>query len=422
MELDEIKRYQLIIGIVFGIFCILYLILVFAFNIESEVLKYRFENANDVFNGLVPDIEYPPFALLFFLPPRLFSADPFGYNIGYVVEVLIFFIIGLILTSKLAEKFGKDQKKAMLLYAVLMMLMFEFVVDRYDIFPVVLTLLSFYCFITKRYFWAMVILSIATMTKVYPALLFPIYLIPMIMEKKWIETIKMVVTFAVVSIVILVTAYLLNPEMISFFVDYHVDRPLHIESVAASLIYPFSMLGITDVWIEFGFGSDNLLGAWPDAVAPFLLPITAILILIAYVVYAYIFKRTDDCRRHAVCLGTAMLFVIVVFIVFGKVFSSQYLIWIIPLIIFLLMENITDTEKKKLLYLTIAAIVLTQVNFAYNIGYLGGGANINDLGMMVLLARNVIMLVFTYYVARIVYDRYFAKTRINEHQPSQSNE
>ena len=35
--------------------------------------------------------------------------------------------------------------------------------------------------------------------------------------------------------------------------------------------------------------------------------------------------------------------------------------------------------------------ILTQLEFAYNVGYLGGGASINDLGMFVILVRNLLV-------------------------------
>ena len=70
-------------------------------------------------------------------------------------------------------------------------------------------------------------------------------------------------------------------------------------------------------------------------------------------------------------------------------FSSQYLIWAIAPIAFVVASRDTGFERR-LLWLSALVLVLTQANFAYNAGYLGGGENINDLGMMVILARNVL--------------------------------
>jgi len=412
MEMDSVKRYRLILWALFGIACAVYLIIVDISGIETEVMRDRFVNADTLFNGEVAVTEYPPFALVFMIIPRLFASTPFSYNVAYVIEVFVFFMIGLIFISKLAARFGKDEKKAMLAYSVLMLLMFEFVVDRYDIFPVVITLISFYCFTTKRYAWAFALLSIATLTKLYPAVLFPIYLIPFLMDKKWMDALKGTAVFVITALAVVIPVVLVEPDMITHFLEYHADRPLHIESTAASFIYPFAMLGMTDVWIieaKYSFGSDNLLGAWPDAVAPLLSPLMVMLIVISYVMFAHLYKKNENQEERNILLGIAILIVLMIFMIFGKVFSSQYLMWIIPPIVFMFMTSISEKEKKAILIMTILVILVTQLNFAYNIGYLGGGANINDLGMMIILLRNILMIAFLYITVKVVFDRFFRK-------------
>jgi len=411
MEMDSVKRYRMILWALFGIACAVYLVIIDISGIDTEVMRDRFRNADELFNGEAVVTEYPPFALVFMFIPRFFASTPFTYNIAYVVEVFIFFMIGLIFISKLAARFNKDEKKAMLAYSVLMLLMFQFVVDRYDIFPVVITLISFYCFTTKRYVWAFALLSIATLTKLYPAVLFPVFLIPFLMDRKWMDVLKGTAVFVITALAIVVPILLIEPDMIMNFLEYHADRPLHIESTAASFIYPFAMIGMTDVWIEYSFGSDNLLGAWPDAIAPLLSPLMVLLIFISYAMFTYLYKKNEDQGERDLLLGIAILVALMIFMIFGKVFSSQYIMWIIPPIGFMFMVSISEKEKKNILVLAVLAIIVTQINFAYNIGYLGGGANINDIGMMILLLRNVLMIIFLYITVKIVYGRFYASKK-----------
>ena len=54
-----------------------------------------------------------------------------------------------------------------------------------------------------------------------------------------------------------------------------------------------------------------------------------------------------------------------------------------------MIRDVPGKVRKRMGWRTVLTLVLTQLNFAYNIGYLGGGENINDLGMMVILARNI---------------------------------
>ena len=70
----------------------------------------------------------------------------------------------------------------------------------------------------------------------------------------------------------------------------------------------------------------------------------------------------------------------------------------------MMMMPISPTSKRYILAMTVAAIILAQLNFAVNIGISGGGANITDAGMMIVLARNVLLFVLFAYIIRISMD------------------
>ena len=406
MEMDSIKKYQLILTTLFAIACIVYLVVIYAFDVATEIMKYRFVDADALFNGIPMDTECPPFAIFFIAIPRIFSADPFGYNVGYIVLVFVFFIIGLHFVNLLTKFYQKDQKKMMLIYTVLMLILFEFVVDRYDVFAIVLTLIAVYFFVTKKYVWAFVILSLGMMTKLYPAILFPIFLTPLIINKDWKNALTGIVAFVVVALAVVGVVLLIDSGTISYFISYHSDRPLQIESVAASFIYPFKMLGLTDAWIDNGFGSDNLSGPLPDAVASVLTPLMLILILFTYPIFIFLYKKVKGAGTRNVFFGAAIVFIILLFIIVGKVFSAQYLLWIIAPMIFIFLTDIDTKTKHNLFWLTVIIFIMTQINFAYSIGYLGGGSNIDDFGMMIVLARNILTIILLYFIGRVVYDRY----------------
>ena len=407
-DLDVFQRYRLRLIIAFAIACIGFLIAVFALGLETEVIRDRYwKDVEPLFNGQIPIMEYPPFALVFMAVPRLFGWTPEAYEVCYVIEVFVFMVIGLIYTDKLAIHFGKDRKNCMLVYSVLMVLLLEFVTDRYDIFPAVLTLISFYCFVKSRYAWAFVLIAIGTMTKLYPAMLFPIYWLLFVAKGEWKEAWKGTAVFAIAILAIVVPVMIVEPDMIWNFLNYHSDRPLQIESVAASLIYPFSMFGLIKVSITNAadpgsFGSDNLIGDVPDAVAGILTPLMVICVLAVCFYFAYVYSKADEDGRLKV-LGYAVAGVMMVFMIVGKVFSAQYLIWVVCPIVFLMMFE-KDMFKGILFKVTAAAFIMTQANFVYNVGVLHGGSNINDLGMMIILVRNILALMMLYLIVRGMYD------------------
>ena len=396
-QLDEYQRFALRLAICYAVACIGFLIAVFALDLYTEVINDRFEdNVQPLFNGEPWKMEYPPFALVFMVIPRLFGWIAETYEIFYVIEVFVFMVIGLIYTDKLAEHFGKDRKRSMLAYSVLMVLLLEFVTDRYDIFPAVLTLMSFYYFVKSRYAWAFILIAVGMMTKLYPALLFPIYWLLFAVKGEWKEAWKGTAVFIITSLAIIIPVMIIDMDMITYFLEYHADRPLQVESVAASLIYPFAMMGLTTVSITNAadpgsFGSDNLIGPVPDAVVGFLTPLMVICVLAICFFFAYVYRNADEEGRLKV-MGFAIAGVIMAFMIFGKVFSAQYLIWVICPIVFLMMWE-KDMFKGALFKVTVAAFIMTQADFVYNIGILHGGSNINDFGMMIILVRNILAVV-----------------------------
>jgi len=244
------------------------------------------------------------------------------------------------------------------------------------------------------------------MTKLYPAMLFPIYWLLFAAKGEWKEAWKGTAVFAIAILAIVVPVMIIEPDMIWNFLNYHSDRPLQIESVAASLIYPFSMFGLINVAITNAadpgsFGSDNLIGDVPDAVAGILTPLMVICVLAVCFYFAYVYHKADEDGRLKV-LGYAVAGVMMVFMIVGKVFSAQYLIWVVCPIVFLMMFE-TDMFKGALFKVTAAAFIMTQINFVYNVGILHGGSNINDFGMMIILVRNILAIVMLYLIVRGMY-------------------
>ena len=414
LQLDDYGKYRMRLIAAYAVACIGFLIAIFALNLETEVIRDRYwKDVEPLFNGEIPIIEYPPFSLVFMAIPRLFGWTPEAYEVCYVIEVFIFMVIGLIYTDKLAEHFGKNRKNAMLAYSVLTVLLLEFVTDRYDIFPAVLTLMSIYYFVKSRYAWAFILIAIGLMTKLYPAMLFPIYFLIFAAKKEWNEAFKWTLVFIAANLAIIIPVLIIEPDMIWNFLNYHSDRPLQIESLAASLIYPLSMFGLISVKITSAmlpdgtldpdnFGSDNLVGTVPDAVAGILSPIMVMGVLAVCFFFLYVYLKAEE-ENKVKLLGMAIAGVIMTFILLGKVFSSQYLIWAIsPIVLILMFEE--DMFKSPLFKFTAAAFIMTQVEFVYNIGILGGGSNINDFGMIIILIRNILTVVMLYLIVRGMYD------------------
>lgn len=399
-ELDRVKRMEILYIVLLAIAFIGYTIAIYVLDIETEVMRDRFPDADQLFNGEIPITEYPPLSLLFFVIPRIFFSDPFGYNVGYVIMIFAITIIGLHLMRRTAESLNVNPVWAMTIYSVLIALLLEYVADRYDIIPAVMTLASFYFFINKKMPAAFIILALAMMTKLYPAILLPVYLIIYLVERDWKGFATGAVWFVVGTAVVALPCLLIEPDLIMGFMGYHSARPLEIDSLAATLIYPFSLFGLTDVWIQAStdvgsYGSDNLRGPLCDAVAPWLTPIMMILIVLFILWYGNVRYRLEKVDERVFVLSAAIFISLMIFILVGKVFSSQYMIWLIPFLAISLSLMKDHKLKWRLFWLSVATMALTQINFAYTYLVTGGGESISSLSIIMILVRNLMLLAIT---------------------------
>jgi len=410
---DGRRKETVIFGLIFGVVSIVYLLLMNYTEMGSEVGTTYFEYARDLLNGSISNLNFLPGASVFMVIPKLFATTSDGYIILFVIETYVFFVIGLILAGKLAKRFEQNPYFAMLAYSVMMLVMFQFVVDRYDIFPMVFTMLAVYCFVTKRYVWVWIILCIAMMTKLYPAVLVPVFLTLLFVNKEWKNALKgMIIFFGLVAAIVL-PIMMFGSDTIFNFAEYHMNRPLQIESTAASVISFAAILGLTSVTVVYSYFSDNLIGAWPDAVSPYLTPLMIAMLVILYIVYAHLSARNNkrdfgNESNRMILLGATMFASVAIFVLVEKVFSAQYMIWLIPFVLFLLLMPLDRVLKKWITILFLAAEALTQLNYLVNIE-LSQGPVFDDVGMMVILIRNIVMIALLYLVLSGVWKR-FAKT------------
>lgn len=399
---DDIRRYSVYYGIIFAIASAVFIIIVWATGVPSDVKDCYFVYADAMMNGVMPytpgtglSWEYPPFSYVFMFIPRIFASTATGYEIGFVIEVIIFFVLGLLVTGKIAIKLRQGPYLPMLVYSILMLVMFEFLTDRFDIFTAVMTLFSVYLFFfTDKKWLAFVILTIAAATKLYPALLIPLFIILLGADRKWKDVAIGGAAVSITTLLIMIPFILTGVEYM-MFLQYHTDRPLEVESVASSIIMIASMLGLTQSYVGFDFGSDNLYGPWADAIGPYMTWIFVIVVIILYFVFASYAVRAKrqkiDIKLQLVSVFGFMI--ILSFFLFGKVISGQYPIWLIPfaLLIVMVFSN-ENTMKSKLFLCFLASEAFTQLNFAVNYGLRDKGEDFSDIGIIILFIRNILLI------------------------------
>ena len=182
------------------------------------------------------------------------------------------------------------------------------------------------------------------------AKLFPIVLLPILLGCAWREgrrcAVSVIAIFVGVTAACFLPFFVLAPHGTFDMLTRQFDRPLQLESIAASpLLLAHALFGLS-VGVVFSYGSANIGGT--SGVAAAALASTVGLIALVAVWIAG--------RRRDLVLVSATAVAVV--LVFGKVLSDQFLLWLFPLIALL-----TASVGAAAMTVFVAALVITNLIF-----------------------------------------------------------
>jgi len=144
-------------------------------------------------------------------------------------------------------------------------------------------------------------------------------------------------------------------------------RPLQIESFGGAVLIAVHRLFGSRLGIQSTFGSQNLIGPGTHAVA-----VASSIVLVAALVFVWLRGR-ELLPSAAAC--------VVALLAFGKVFSPQFVLWVVPFGV-LLPELAAPT-------LVVAALLLTQSYFPRHYWELATGFNSRQA--LEVLARDLVV-------------------------------
>jgi uncharacterized membrane protein len=315
---------------------------------------YREYGASILDHGRVPyrdfAVEYPPGALPVFVAPA-----PFGDYAAAFAWVMA--ACGVALVCVLATA----RREAAFYAALAPVLAGSLILSRFDLWPTLLATTAVVLLLHERPGWAWAFLGAAVAAKLWPLVLVPLFLVRSRRGVGW--------GIAVVAVAF-VPFFALAPHGVWASLHGQATRPLQIESLGAALVTTFGSPHIVS-----GHGSQNVAGHGTLAALTTTLQIAALL-----AVWVSFALRRDDFPRHVAAAATA-------FIVFGKVLSPQYLLWLIPLV-----PLVRGRRGVAATALLTAALVLTQVWFPLRYWdyaddlHLAGVVLARDLALVALFA------------------------------------
>jgi uncharacterized membrane protein len=315
-------------------------------------------------SGQVPyrdfDVEYPPGALPVFVAPA-FLHD-YRAAFGTLMAVLGVLCVVLVVLAR-------GPPWAVVLVAVSPLLIGSLVYSRFDFWPAALLAGSLAALLGDRHRLGWGLLGAAVAAKLYPAALVPLAVVWTLRRRGGRELAWAAGIGAAVVAVAFVPFLVLAPHGLWTSVSGQLTRPLQIESLAASVLTTFGHPEVVG-----SHGSQNVAGHGVLAALTSVCGAAALVAL--WVGFARGPAEPERLVRYAAGCVCA-------FVVFGKVLSPQYLIWLVPLVA--LVRGLRGVAAVALLA---AALLTTQVWFPG--GYWDYVRNFDHAGAV--LARNLLLL------------------------------
>ncbi|TME00083.1 MAG: DUF2029 domain-containing protein [Chloroflexi bacterium] len=285
-------------------------------------------------------LEYPPLTLVIF---SLSLLAPISY---YQLVFALWMALTSMLIYWLLLRYGP--RGAALTFALYALVgAWGTAEGRFDLVPAALTLLCVLAAERKHWTAAYIALAFGTLLKIYPLLLLPALFIaeqhaarrfhrpaetitltslPMELRRtlrgignwRWKNSL---VFFSILFGVTAIFALLDFQGAVVSQLNYFAHRPVQIESTGSTILWIASQFGYP-AHVDFTFGSLNIVSVLGNTVSSFF--------LLAFVLgYVYTIWLQWRGKLDVVQSFIALL---LVFIATGKVFSPQYLIWVMPLL------------------------------------------------------------------------------------------
>lgn len=331
-------------------------------------LEHYYYNAGDVLDGRMPysgfRFEYPPMSLLFMLVPRLLTWDLHSFYYGCAVLTYVFIVIGSYFLLRMADERIGCRWQTHLILLCLVVFGSYFVIARNDVYPTVMAVIALWLYMGRRYAPAFVIMSLAALTKLYPALFLIPMLIPFVLRRDWRNLGVSFVCVAVTGLLVELPFLIADPGTAFAYLTYHSDRGIQVESVASSIFMVLNTVFPGDLAVVFNYGSDNITGALPDALAPYMNSIMwAVLAVFILVMLVRIARAGLDRERTEAVVAVMCVAALMLFITFSKVYSAQYYIWIVLLLPFTQISCLGASHRKEILKILIPFGIFTTASY-----------------------------------------------------------
>jgi hypothetical protein len=339
-------------------------------------------------NGAVPyrdvTIEYPPGALPAFVVPSLIVGDgrsisDYDRVFGVLMAICGAALVGLVALTLVRDGAGTLRLVAGCGIAALAPLALGSVLlTRFDLWPAVLSVGALAALVSMRERLAFGVLGLGVAAKIYPLVLLPLFVVWTWRRRGRRRTAEGLGICALVVAACSLPFLAISPHGTWDSALRQLSRPLQIETLGSGFLLAAHQafgLGITE---RNGYGSQNLVGRLPDTLS---LVQAAIELVVIVGVWIWFARGPADNGR----LFRASAASVCAFMIFGKVLSPQFLVWLVPLVA--LVRGRRGLASGLSL---VGALVLTQLWFPYR--YWALALEFDPLPSWLVLMRNLVLL------------------------------
>jgi hypothetical protein len=324
-------------------------------------------------------LEYPPGALPVFVLPSLgHEGDRDAYDRWFDRLMALCGCLAVAGAGIALRALGASRARtaaALGLIAVSPLLTGSVVLSRFDFWPASLAVLALAALLHERLTLGALALGAAIAAK-----LWPVVLAPLVVAHVWrtqgpraaaVWTVELVMVDAAIFLPFAIN----SPGGLRASFHAQIARPLQLESLGGSVLMGLHHVAGTNLHVVTTFGSQNLTGTGAHAAEIVTTAAGALALLTVWLLYA---RRPADGERlvaHAAAAVAAVL-------AFGKVFSPQFVIWLVPLV-----PLVRGRRGLAAGGLLASALVLTQLWFPHHYWALAQGFALRESSL--LLARDL---------------------------------
>jgi hypothetical protein len=379
-------------------------------------------------------IEYPPLALHVMFLPRLVAdvASPSRsieadldryvkvYRTGMAaIEAILVATLVALLRRLFLQEVGTAQAERLLVYLASTLALWPVLYDRLDLIQAMIVQLAIVLLIARvHYGWSFALLAIAVNLKLVPAILAPVFLVasmPAVTGHNFsFRTARTLGARAIVLVTMVVGLFL--PFYLYYgnpcvgFLIFHQNRGIEIGSLYSSMQLALREVGypIELYYSHYCVNVRSSISNIQLELAPWLM---GILLLAATIACWIHFQRVNRDSRSVVASSATLaqlyprevvsfiLLVLLLCVVSNKVFSPQYMLWLVPLVP---LVSARPLYRRLFMWTFVLTCLLTTVLFYYRFFIdlaprleEGRFGNPSHTGIILLGTRNILVLCLT---------------------------